>query len=69
MNQVENPMLSPKITDHPTLKAIGKCHYRFCDEDIYQNDGIEFNGYIYCTTGCIGEELLEEGVAVDLSQI
>lgn len=69
MTEIENPMLSSKVTDPEYLKPIGKCHYRYCDETIYEHDGIEYNNYIYCCTTCIGEELIEEGHAVDLSQI
>ncbi len=68
MPDIENPMLSPKRTDDPISKVIGKCHHRYCDDEIYEHDGIEFEGYIYCCTTCLGEELLEEGIAVDLSK-
>lgn len=68
MNEVDNTMLLPKVTDNLFSKAIGKCHYRRCDEAIYQYDGIEFNGYLYCSTQCLGDELLKEGLAVDLSR-
>lgn len=68
MYEVENPMFSPKVTDDPLLKVIGKCHYRNCDESIYQHTGFEFNGYLYCSTQCLGDELLKEGHAVDLSK-
>ncbi|MBD8028185.1 hypothetical protein H9636_16170 [Ureibacillus sp. Re31] len=68
MYEVENPMLSPKVTDDPIAKVIGKCHYRYCDEEICKHEGIEFEGYIYCCATCLGSELLEEGHAVDLSK-
>lgn len=64
----ENHLLRPKLTDHPTLKVIGKCKYRYCDEHIYEGEGFEYEGFLYCSTGCIGEELLEEGIVVDLAQ-
>lgn len=68
MGEVENPMLSPQLTDDPFAQQIGKCHYRHCEEINYEGQGIEFNGYIYCSTTCIGDDLLAEGVAVDLSK-
>lgn len=61
-------MLFPKITDAPTLKVVGKCHYRFCDEEIHEGEGFEFDGYIYCSTECIGEEGIEDGSVIDLAQ-
>lgn len=68
MKDVENPMLFLKITDDPILKPIGKCHYRHCDEIIYEGHGFEFDGYIYCSTEHIGEEGIEDGSVIDLSQ-
>ncbi|RHW31112.1 hypothetical protein D1B33_18060 [Lysinibacillus yapensis] len=64
----ENPILSAKITDHPITKPIGKCHYRHCDEVLYKGEGFEANGYLYHSTECIGEEGIEEGWVIDLSQ-
>lgn len=68
MCDIENPMLSPRRTDDLKTKPIVECYYRNCDELIHPNEGIEFNGYIYCSTSCIGDELLKEGHAVDLSK-
>ncbi|MDI2588085.1 hypothetical protein OR571_13405 [Psychrobacillus sp. NEAU-3TGS] len=48
-------------------KQVGKCNYKYCDEALFEGEGIEFDGYLYCSTGCIGEHLIEEGAAVDLS--
>lgn len=68
MKDVENPMLSPKTTDDLILKPIGKCHYRYCEEKIHRGEGFEFDGYIYCSTSCIGEEGIEDGSVIDLAQ-
>lgn len=68
MPELENPMLSPNETDDPIVKPIGKCHYKRCDEVVYQNDGYEFGGFIYCSTTCIGDQLFREGEVIDLSQ-
>ncbi|KGR74870.1 hypothetical protein CD33_13975 [Ureibacillus sinduriensis BLB-1 = JCM 15800] len=68
MPDIENPMVSPILTDDPFAQQVGKCHYRHCEEVVYEEQGIKFDGYIYCSTSCLGEDLLAEGVAVDLSK-
>jgi len=50
-----------------TPKKIATCKYIYCDEEIYDKDGFEFGGYLYCSTGCVAEQLLEENDIVDLS--
>lgn len=68
MSEIENPILSPRLTDDPFLQEVGKCKYRHCEEVIYEGQGFEYDGYIYCSTGCIGEDLHAEGHVIDLSK-
>jgi hypothetical protein len=48
-------------------KAIGTCNYRHCREEIEEGTGFEFDYCLYCSTSCIGEHLVEEDAAIDLS--
>lgn len=50
-----------------TPTVIGTCNYRHCREEIEEGTGYEFDGYLYCSTSCIGEHLVEEDAAIDLS--
>lgn len=53
-----------------TLRAprkVGCCNYRHCKEDLYEGEGFEWDGYLYCNTEHMGEHLVEENLAVDLS--
>lgn len=66
---LENPMVAgfgyEESLSEP--KKIGKCNYKYCSEELFEGEGYEFDGYLYCSTGCIGEHLVEENAAVDLS--
>lgn len=65
----ENPIVTG-VCFEETLrepKLIGTCHYRYCNEELYEGEGFEFGGYLYCSSGCIGEHLIEEGEVIDLS--
>lgn len=65
---IENPVVSGEgFEEQLSMKPIGTCHYKYCDETIYKNDGFEFEGWIYCCTSCVAEQLLEEDAIVDLS--
>lgn len=64
-NMLENPVIYEEYLKTP--KKIGKCNYRHCKEDLYEGEGFEWDGYLYCTTECMGEHLVEENIAVDLS--
>lgn len=66
---MENPMVTGYGYEEPLLapKKIGGCNYKHCSEELYEGEGYEFDGYLYCSTGCIGEHLVEENAAVDLS--
>lgn len=66
---IENPILSGY---HPQDKTyapaiIGQCTSEKCEEEIFSQEGIEFNGQFYCSCHCIGQHLVNEGQAVDMS--
>lgn len=61
---IENPMIRPQ--DEP--QVIGHCQNRRCREEIYEKEGYEFDGFLYCSHNCIGEELEEEGRVVKLGK-
>lgn len=66
---IENPILSGchpgEITFEP--KLIGECTYIYCKEEIYEKDGFERNGLLFCSTDCVGSQMQEDGEIVDLS--
>lgn len=70
MPNIENPIISSRY--HPQDELIetifiSNCTNVKCEEEIYTNDGIEFNGQFYCSCHCIGQHLVNEGQAVDMS--
>lgn len=69
MPNIENPILSGY---HPQDKTcapaiIGECVNTKCEEEIYSQEGIEFEGQFYCSCHCLGQYLVDEGQAVDMS--
>ena len=55
----EEPLSAPR--------KVGRCNYKYCREDIHEGEGFEWDGYLYCSTEHMGEHLVEENAAVDLS--
>jgi hypothetical protein len=67
-SMLENGMVSG-LGYEETLKTptvIGRCNYRHCSDEIEEGTGYEWDGYLYCSTGCMGDHLIEDA-AVDLS--
>ncbi|MBD8026453.1 hypothetical protein H9636_07245 [Ureibacillus sp. Re31] len=52
-----------------TFKPVAKCHYKQCDEVLYKGEGYVFDGDVYCSTGCIGEQLIEVGEVVEAVEV
>jgi hypothetical protein len=67
---IENPILSATHPQEETFEPIvlGSCTNRKCDEEVFTGEGIEYNGELYCCSYCLGEHLIAEGHAVDLSK-
>lgn len=67
---IDNPILS-NCHAQDDLKdpiIISECTNLKCNEDIYSDEGIEFDGVFFCSTHCLGQHLVSEGQAVDMSQ-
>jgi hypothetical protein len=74
-----NPQEEVRIMDNPMVfgygyeeqlrapRKVGCCNYRHCKEDLYEGEGYEWDGYLYCSTEHMGEHIVEENLAVDLS--
>lgn len=69
MAGVENPILSNYHLQKDMYEpiVIGKCNYKPCREEIYEKNGYMFNDNLYCSTGCVAEQLLKDEEIVDLS--
>ena len=48
------------------LAVIGECINEKFEEEIYSQEGIEFNGQFYCSCYCFGQHLVNEGQAVEI---
>ena len=68
-NMLENGMVAGYGYEEPLRepRMVGQCKYKYCREELYEGEGYELYGHLYCSTGCIGDHFLEEGEAVDLS--
>jgi len=66
---IENPILSGNHPQIDTFEPIvvSDCTNRKCNEEVYTGEGYEYNGQFFCGTHCIGEHLVNEGQAVDMS--
>lgn len=66
---LENGMVAGYGYEEPLRepRKVGQCIYKHCREELYEGEGYELHGHLYCSTGCMGEHLIEEGEAVDLS--
>lgn len=66
---IENPILSSGHPQTDTYEpiVISDCTNIKCNEEIYSREGIEYNGEFYCSTHCVGEHLVNEGYAIDMS--
>lgn len=66
---LENPMVSGYGFEEKLRapRKVGCCNYRHCKVDLYEGGGFEWDGYLYCTTEHMGEHVVEENLAVDLS--
>lgn len=69
MSEIENPIISGGHPQNDTYQSIilGYCTNAKCNEDIYSGEGYEYNGQLFCGTHCIGEHLVNEGQAIELS--
>ncbi len=66
MPAIENPMVLGRIGErYVAPRVTGKCSYRYCDEIVHEGEGYDFDGQVYCSSTCIGEELIEVGAAVE----
>lgn len=68
-NMLENPMVAGYGYEEPLRvpRKVGHCKFKQCKEELFEGEGYEFNGNLYCSTGCIGDHLLEENEVIDLS--
>lgn len=66
---MENSLISGNCYEEPLRepRKVGCCNYRHCKEDLYEGEGYEWDGYLYCSTEHMGEHIVEENLAVDLS--
>lgn len=66
---VENPILNSTYGEDEIQSPVGKCHYKHCEEAIYKGEGYIFDGEQYCSSSCIGEQLIEEGQAIEAGEV
>ena len=66
---VENPILFPTEAEEKTYLPVAKCFHKHCDEVLYKGEGYVFDGDQYCSSSCIGEQLIVDGAAIEACEV